>query len=259
MLSFSSNLINLGNIDIDNNKDLINIGGFVPLTTVDFPHHLSAVIFCQGCPLRCHYCHNPNLMLRKQNHHNVTKNHYTWDYIKDFLMRRLNLLEAVVFSGGEPTLQPGLIKAISFVKYLGFKVGIHTAGIYPNRLEKIMPYLDWIGLDIKAPFGEYQSITTVPNLDRLVIRSVKLIISSNVLYEFRTTVHPKLINKQQIKSIITMLKGLGAKNYKIQEFRSIGCINSELNSYISEFKDQYNQDIINKSINLDAFDEQSII
>ena len=238
MLSFSSNLINLGNIDIDNNKDLINIGGFVPLTTVDFPHHLSAVIFCQGCPLRCHYCHNPNLMLRKQNHHNVTKNHYTWDYIKDFLMRRLNLLEAVVFSGGEPTLQPGLIKAISFVKYLGFKVGIHTAGIYPNRLEKIMPYLDWIGLDI---------------------RSVKLIISSNVLYEFRTTVHPKLINKQQIKSIITMLKGLGAKNYKIQEFRSIGCINSELNSYISEFKDQYNQDIINKSINLDAFDEQSII
>lgn len=240
------------------NKDSINVGGFVPLTTIDFPGHLAAVIFCQGCPLSCYYCHNPNLMPRKPAANNLLE-YCNWNYIKAFLMRRVNLLEAIVFSGGEPTCQPGLIRAIDFVKSLGFKVGLHTAGVYPNRLEKLIPYLDWVGMDIKAPFGEYQSITKVPNLDQLVIKSVHLILSSNVSYEFRTTFHPKLLNKQQIKMIIANLKSLGVKNYKVQQFRSEGCINSELNSYVFLPQDKYNWDLINNCISLDEFDEQSII
>lgn len=207
-------------------REVMKIGGFVPLTTIDFPEHLSAVVFCQGCPFDCHYCHNPSLISRIDN------NNYSWDSIKSFLMTRVGLLEAVVFSGGEPTLQRGLIKAIDFVKNLGFKVGLHTAGPYPERLKQILLYLDWIGMDIKAPFDQYELITKVPNSGKRALESAKLILDSKVVYEFRTTVHPKLLTDQQIVSIKNTLKNMGAKNHKIQQFRSEGCINQELNNYV---------------------------
>lgn len=211
------------------NDDPIIIGGFVPLTTIDFPDHLSAVIFCQGCPLHCHYCHNPTLIPKIAASNSI---HYSWDNIKSFLIKRVGLLEAVVFSGGEPTLQRGLIKAVKFIKNLGFKIGLHTAGIYPNRLKDLLPYLDWVGMDIKAPFTEYQSITTVHNSGKLARESVKLILASKVACEFRTTVHPKLLSQQQLLSIERTLKCMGAKNYKLQPFRPEGCTNSELNTYV---------------------------
>lgn len=207
-------------------RQVIKIGGLVPLTTIDFPEHLSAVIFCQGCPLRCLYCHNPSLMPLTQK---IANNNYSWYNIKSFLMNRVGLLEAVVFSGGEPTLQRGLIKAIDFIKNLGFKIGLHTAGPYPERLKQILPYLDWIGMDIKAPFEQYESITMIKNSGKRALESAKLILDSKVLYEFRTTVHPKLLTDQQIISIKNTLKNMGAKNHKIQPFRSEGClINNEI-------------------------------
>src|SRR5690554_7397571 len=104
----------------------LRVGGFVPLTTLDFPDHLSCVVFCQGCAWRCRYCHNPDLIPpRAQQMH-------SWDSILEFLQRRQGLLEAVVFSGGEATLQHDLKAAMQEVKNLGFKVGLHTAGINPK-------------------------------------------------------------------------------------------------------------------------------
>lgn len=212
------------------NHDPINIGGFVPLTTIDFPSHLSAVIFCQGCPFRCHYCHNPALIPKTKN------SDYSWENIKSFLIKRVGLLEAVVFSGGEPTFQTGLIKAVSYIKNLGFKIGLHTAGMYPNRLQQLLPYLDWVGMDIKAPFAEYQSITTMPNSGQLAMQSVKLIVESSIAAEFRTTVHPKLLNTQQVTVIQDTLQYMGAYNYTIQKFRTKGCVNQELNNYNADME-----------------------
>lgn len=196
--------------DVVKNSSLI-IGGFVPLTTIDFPGHLSAVIFCQGCPFNCIYCHNQDLIPR----HKISK--YGWKYIEEFLHKRLNLLEAVVFSGGEPTLQPEIINVASIIKKLGFKVGLHTAGCYPNRLKNLLPYLDWVGMDIKAPFDDYESITRIPNSGKLAFESVKILLASGVDCEFRTTIDPRLLSDQQILEIANILKEMGVTNYKLQK------------------------------------------
>lgn len=229
-------------------KNSISIAGFVPLTTVDYPDNLSAVVFCQGCPFKCQYCHNPNLISKKSS------NDKKWDEIKAFLLKRKGLLDAVVFSGGEPTLQKNLLDAIILVRKLGYKVGIHTSGAYPKFLKKILPYLDWVGMDIKAPFEDYQTITLVPNSGLLALKSAKLLLSSNISYEFRTTVHPKLISQKQILKIADELKSLGATSYKLQRFRPTGCQNNHLCSVKG--------DLVSSSIYLKLstmFDKFSII
>lgn len=212
--------------NIKNNKDPIVIGGFVPLTTIDYPEHLSAVIFCQGCPFRCHYCHNPSLIPRI----NPINQYHPWQTIKNFLLTRIGLLEAVVFSGGEPTLQNGLLCAMQVIKDYGFKIGLHTAGSYPNKLKKLLKFIDWIGMDIKAPFENYVSITRIPNSGKKALQSIELILESNVKYEFRTTLHPKLINEKQIEMLRNKLQTMGVLEYKIQPFRNIGCIDHRLNT-----------------------------
>ena len=107
---------------------MLEVGGLLPLSTTDFPDRLSAVVFLQGCPWRCRYCHNPELQAR------ASTGELAWRTVLDFLDRRAGLLDAVVFSGGEPTLQAGLARAVEDVRRRGFAAGLHTAGIYPRRL-----------------------------------------------------------------------------------------------------------------------------
>ncbi len=113
------------------------------------------MIFCQGCPWRCRYCHNQGLLDPNAN----TLIH--WREVRDFLTRRVGLLDAVVFSGGEPTAQNALAAAIPEVRALGFKIGLHTSGAYPERLRRLLPLLDWVGLDIKSLPEGYDEITGV--------------------------------------------------------------------------------------------------
>lgn len=205
--------------------DLV-VGGFIPLTTTDLPDRLSAVVFCQGCPWQCAYCHNPHLIPP------TTESSIPWGSILSFLERRKGLLDGVVFSGGEPTMQPGLPSAIKVVKEMGFQIGLHTAGQYPERLKMVLPLLTWVGMDIKAPFGKSDQITGRPvhEMDRKLRESASLIINSGVQYEFRTTVHPTLLNESGMVTLATDLQTLGARQYVIQEFRPTGCTNPTLNS-----------------------------
>lgn len=104
------------------------------------------------------------------------------------LQDRRGLLEGVVFSGGEPTLQRRLREAIEEVKALGFLIGLHTSGMFPERVREILPLLDWVGLDIKAPLDRrYDRISGRPGSARLVRESLLLIRDSGVGYELRTT------------------------------------------------------------------------
>lgn len=210
---------------------VLHIGGFTGLSCTDYPGLLSAVVFCQGCPWRCGYCHNPHLLASR------AVNPLAWDHIERLLERRRGLLDAVVFSGGEPTLQPGIADAMRAAKRMGFRIGLHTAGIHPRRLQALLPLTDWIGMDIKAPFAEYAATTGVPNSAGPVLESMELIMASGVSHEFRTTVNAALLPPQSLLELAQLLAKLGVHNYVLQEFRAQGTADSGLSgarSYLTE-------------------------
>ena len=101
----------------------LRIGGFVPFSTVDDPDHLAAVVFCQGCPWRCRYCHNPHL----QPVHTLTANSLHWEDVEATLRDRRGLLDSVVFSGGEPLLKlDSLVYGLRLARENGFRSEILT-------------------------------------------------------------------------------------------------------------------------------------
>lgn len=174
---------------------MLKIGGFTPFTTIDYPDRLAAVVFCQGCPWRCGYCHNRALLDAS------APVKIAWDEVLSFLDRRRGLLDAVVFSGGEPTMQPGLKQAVLTVRERGFLVGLHTAGAFPESLRELLPHLDWVGTDIKAPFADYEWITGVAGSGEKAELSARLVRGSNVFHQFRTTVDPFLLENGRLESV----------------------------------------------------------
>ena len=201
----------------------LRVGGFVPFTTTDYPGRLAAVVFCQGCPWRCGYCHNPHLLPS-----GAAQPHDDWDEIVPFLARRRGLLDAVVFSGGEPTAQEGLIDAITDVRALGFDVALHTAGVHPRRLARALEHVAWVGLDIKAPASHYARVTGVPRAAAAAFESLERVAASGVPYEVRTTVHPDLIALPQLEALAVELAARGVLHWVLQPFRPIGCASAAL-------------------------------
>jgi pyruvate formate lyase activating enzyme len=195
---------------------MIRVGGLVPLSATDYPDHLAAVVFCQGCAWRCGYCHNPHLLPRRG------EREIAWKDVLTFLQRRRGLLDAVVFSGGEPTLQPALPDALRTVKALGYKTGLHTAGIHPQRLGAALPLLDWVGMDVKAPFDRYGEVTGVPGSGNRARRSLERVLASGVPYEIRTTADPASLTLEVLESTAATLIDHGARHYVLQACRPRG-------------------------------------
>jgi pyruvate formate lyase activating enzyme len=179
---------------------VLKIAGLTPFTTIDFPDHLAAVLFCRGCPWRCGYCHNRSLL------EEGGAGDLCWEKVLAFLDSRRSLLDAVVFSGGEPTLQPYLKQAVQSVREKGFLVGLHTAGAFPERLKELLPYLDWVGMDLKAPFHEYEQVTGVSGSGEAARQSALLIRESGVAHQFRTTLAPLLLTEGRIESMRRMVE-----------------------------------------------------
>jgi len=200
----------------------LRVGGLTPLSTTDWPGMLAAVVFCQGCPWRCGYCHNPDLITPRG------ENEIPWEDVLAFLRRRQGLLDGVVFSGGEPTLQPELADAMREVRALGFKIGLHTGGAYPRRLAEVLPLVDWVGLDAKAPFADYARITGVDGSGERAQSSLESVLASGVAHEIRTTVHPALLADADVVDLAQDLSARGVKHYVIQAFRSQGCADAAL-------------------------------
>lgn len=195
----------------------LRLGGLVPFTTTDYPGRLAAVVFCQGCPWRCAYCHNPHLLPADgpQSH--------AWEDVLALLARRRGLLDAVVFSGGEPTLQGGLAAAMREVKAMGLLIGLHSAGMYPERLARVLPLLDWIGLDVKAPRAVYARITGVAGSGEAVYRSLGMILAAGIDYELRCTWHPDLLSDADLECLGAELESAGAERLVLQAYRAEGC------------------------------------
>ncbi len=174
------------------------------------------MVYCQGCPWRCCYCHNPHLLPSEPGG-------IAWSEVLDFLRRRRGLLDAVVFSGGEPTAQAGLARAMREAKALGYRIGLHSAGIYPRRFAQVLPLVDWVGFDAKAPFdATYAHITGVRSSAEAALASARLLLASGVDCEFRTTWHAGFLSAAEIERLTRTLAGLGVRRYALQEFRASG-------------------------------------
>jgi len=191
------------------------IGGITPFSTVDWPGKLACVAFLAGCPWRCPYCQNHEL----QSFSAAT---LTNEDLFAFLGQRKGLLDGVVFSGGEPLAQAGVIEAMRQARDLGIEVGLQTCGGYPERLHEALPYLDWVGLDVKAPWDRYERITRVKGAGELARQSLDLLLCSNVDLEVRTTWHPALLSAQDIADIAHDLAARGVRTWAVQAYRAAG-------------------------------------
>jgi len=157
------------------------------------------------------YCHNRHLQP-------FTKGRWTWSQIEAFLEPRRGFLDGVVFSGGEPTAQAALPAAMERVAEMGFAVGLHTAGIYPGRLGALLPWLEWVGFDIKAPFdSRYDLVTGVADSARPVQMSLEILLAADVKLQLRTTVDPVLLTPRAIEELQAGLQRLGAPATVLQD------------------------------------------
>lgn len=220
---------------------MLAVGGFVPFTTIDFPGRLAAVVFAQGCPWRCGYCHNPHLWQTG----GVSGGGTSWAAVLEVLETRRGLLDAVVFSGGEPTAQPGLAAASTAVRDRGFEVGLHTGGAVPERLAAVLPLVEWVGFDVKAPFHLYEHTTRVPGSGDRARESLGLLAESGVPFEVRTTVHSALLTPDALRTLACELDALGVSHWVLQPFRAEGapaglgasrCSPSDLRALTSGFR-----------------------
>ncbi|WP_269494950.1 anaerobic ribonucleoside-triphosphate reductase activating protein [Castellaniella sp. S9] len=209
----------------------LKVGGLVPFTATDFPGLLSAVVFVQGCPWRCGYCHNPHLQPR------TADSPLQWNEVLALLERRVGLIDGVVFSGGEPTMDPGLGPAIRQVRALGLRIGLHTGGTHPRRLAQVLPDVDWVGLDIKTGFSAYERVTRVAGSGRPARDSLRAVLDSGVDFECRTTAHPDLISAAELLALGRELAGLGVRRYALQIFRPQGCADEALNARGQSLRD----------------------
>lgn len=190
----------------------IQIGGLVSFTTIDYPGKLAAVLFLVGCPLRCEYCSNPHLLCTGDGEYDPEK-------IFDWLRSRVGKLEGIVFSGGEALMQSdATINYMSRVRELGFKIGLHTNGFYPETLKRASNVIDWIGLDFKATREKYPDLTGQHIAYDNMIRSLDIWLATGKDFEVRITCDPRFITKDDLIEIANILSDRGVKNIAIQKY-----------------------------------------
>ena len=187
------------------------VGGFQKFSLIDYPGKVCAVIFTRGCNLRCKYCHNPELVVPDRYSEEIP-----FSDIYSFLETRVGKLDAVVFTGGEPTEQADLLEVIANVADMGFLIKLDTNGTNPDVLEELFrnKLIDYIAMDIKAPIDDCFKVTGVDLDSEILKRSIELIVNSRVDHEFRTTVARGLIDKEDIIAMAETLKN--ARKYCLQ-------------------------------------------
>lgn len=190
------------------------IGGFQPVTLLDYPQKLAAIIFTSGCNMRCPFCYNFKLVFPEL----ITKESlYDEKQIINFLKKRKKYLNGLVITGGEPTLQPDLPDFLVKMKRIGYDIKLDTNGLWPDVLKKLLDdnLIDYIAMDIKGPVEDYEKFSGVKA--GRIEKSIDLIMKSGVDYEFRSTVIKNWHNLDNLKKMAKMIKG--AKIYYLQNYR----------------------------------------
>lgn len=193
----------------------MRIGGFQPLSLIDYPAKPCSIIFTQGCVFRCSYCHNPNLIPLESKHLRDSS------AMLDFLTKRKKIVTAVCITGGEPTIQGDLIDFIKQLKERGFFIKIDTNGIRPGVVADLIDeeLVDYIAMDIKAPWEKYKDVvvTAVPELVEACKESFRIIQQSSIEHEFRTTIYPSVHTEGDFYTMAGYLKP--GEQYFIQKTR----------------------------------------
>lgn len=216
----------------------MKIAGFRKTSLIDYPDHISAIIFTQGCNFRCPYCHNPELIPFSSE-----KDFMDIDYFWQFLEDREHLLDGIVITGGEPTLQDDIIDFIENIKNRGLKVKLDTNGTQFNVIDKLLSsnLVDYLAMDLKSSREQHEKITgSTAGFDD-IISTLNLMMNTEIEYEFRTTVVPGMHDEQEIEKIAELIEN--ADTYYIQNFRNNVTYNPELQettpfpeSKLEEFK-----------------------
>lgn len=198
------------------------IGGVEKLSLLDYPDRISAIVFTQGCNFRCHFCYNPMLVLPNAGgaDHKLKDRLISEDDLLAFLQSRIGKLDAVVITGGEPTINPDLPEFITKIKALGYLIKLDTNGTNPEMLNFLInkKLLNYIAMDFKAPLNKYAEVANVRVDLNNIQKSVKIIQESRLPYEFRTTVAPQFLQPADIEVMAKEL--MGAKKWWLQKFES---------------------------------------
>jgi len=203
--------------------------GIDKMSMLDYEEKISVVLFSRDCNFRCPFCHNGTSVLKADTF-------IPFEEILTFLKGRRNLVDAVVISGGEPTLMKGLKEKIIKIKELGFLIKLDTNGTHPEVIEDLLAsnLIDYIAMDIKSSEKTYPLITgnQFVNMENIK-KSISIIKNSSIKYEFRTTLVNEYHNLEDIKGIGELIKG--SKVLYLQKFVDReGCINRSLHEVIEK-------------------------
>lgn len=195
----------------------MQISGLEKLTVTDFPGFVSCIIFTQGCNFRCPFCQNSDLINNK-------KGLISLEEIFDYLKKRKNILDGVVISGGEPTIQPDLKDFILKIKEMKLKVKLDTNGSNYKQLKELidLKLVDYVAMDIKNSFNHYNPITGLEkvNLENIK-KSMELLKGSDIDFEFRTTLVKEY---HTYEDILDICKHVGNSKYFLQNFQNSECV-----------------------------------
>ncbi len=189
------------------------IHGLQKLTLVDYPGKCACILFSGACNFRCPFCQNGSLVLSPENEPVIPE-----DEIFSFLEKRKRMLEGVVVTGGEPTINSDLIPFLGRIKEIGYSVKLDTNGYMPKVLEDAVRsgFVDYVAMDIKTSLDEYSVLSGVKTDTERIEESIDFLLSGEVDYEFRTTVVEELHNASNFEKIGEKIKG--ARRYFLQSF-----------------------------------------
>ncbi len=194
---------------------------------VDWEGKLATLLFLRGCNLRCPYCHNPELVLA------AGIGRLKWDEVVGHLREKKGWIDGVVITGGEPAINSELEEIVARVRAEGFSVKLDTNGTRPDVLIKLLDegVLDYVALDIKAPFELYEKVTRVPDMAEPVRESIAALAASGVDHEFRTTVVPGFFEPGELIDVARELgKAGGRQRYFIQQFNPDSVLDETLST-----------------------------
>lgn len=195
----------------------MKFSGLQKTSLIDFPNKVAAVLFTPGCNLRCPYCYNWRIVVDPK------PPFLNEETALQILEGRKCYVDAVVVTGGEPTIHKELPKFLKRLKEKGFAVKLDTNGFSVKILEECLQYVDYVALDVKTSMEKYPLLGTASTAE--LMRTIEILKAGKVEYEFRTTVVPKLVEEEDITRIGETIKGV--KNYALQQFKPRDTLSGE--------------------------------